>query len=227
MLDWEKILFNDAPLSFLVEIVLRSTIMFLALIVVLKMTGKRGIKQLSIFEMVIIISLGSAAGDPMLYEDVGVVHALVVFIVVLLLYRVITWLIGKSEVVEKFLEGKPECLVDSGRFSFNKFKRESLSPDEFFSELRLRNIEHLGQVKKAYIETSGNISVFFYEDKDVIPGLPILPEIFEKQFEIILKPDSYCCCNCGAIADLKAGRHVCSICEGTKWVLPINTKRVS
>ncbi len=102
MLDWNKILFNDAPISFFFEIVLRSVIMFVALIIVLKIAGKRGIKQLSIFELVIIISLGSAAGDPMLYEDVGVLHAVMVFIVVLLLYRCITWLTGKSELAARF-----------------------------------------------------------------------------------------------------------------------------
>src|SRR5688572_17234972 len=103
MFDWERILFNETPVNFLLEVALRSTIMFLMLLIVLKLAGKRGVKQLSIFEMVIIISLGSAAGDPMFYEDVGIVHALVVFVIVMGLYRFITWLTGKSSWVEKFL----------------------------------------------------------------------------------------------------------------------------
>lgn len=227
MLDWERLFFNDAPASFIPEVVLRSVIMFLTLIFVLKIAGKRGVKQLSIFEMVIIISLGSAAGDPMLYEDVGIVHAIVVFLTVLLLYRLITWLTGKSVLVERFLEGKAECLVDEGRFCVQKFERKSLAQDEFFTELRLRNVEHLGQVKKAYLETTGDVSVFFYEDKDVKPGLPILPELFEQQFGIIPEPALYCCSNCAEVIELTPGKHVCRICHGTTWVLPIRTKRVS
>ncbi len=127
MFDWERILVNDAPAEFLLEVVIRSAIMFLTLLVVLKLAGKRGVKQLSVFEMVIIISLGSAAGDPMFYEDVAILHAIVVFIIVLVLYRFITWLTGKSRGVERFFEGKTECLVDDGKFSMHKFARESLA----------------------------------------------------------------------------------------------------
>jgi uncharacterized membrane protein YcaP (DUF421 family) len=227
MFDWDRILFNEAPGNFLLEVALRSTIMFLMLLLVLKIAGKRGVKQLSIFEMVIIISLGSAAGDPMFYEDVGIAHALVVFLIVLVLYRFITWLTGKSHIVEKFLEGKTECLVDEGKFSFQKFDRESLAQDEFFTELRLRNVDHLGQVKKAYLETSGEISVFFYADNEIKPGLPILPELFEKQFSFIAEPGSYCCCKCGEVGDLSTGKHLCATCKGTKWVLPMQTKRIT
>lgn len=227
MFDWSRILINDLPYSFLIEVVLRSVIMFITLLIVLKLAGKRGIKQLSIFEMVIIISLGSAAGDPMFYEDVGILPALVVFVVVLLLYRGITWLTGKSNIVERFLEGRTECLVDEGKFSVQKFEKESLAQDEFFTELRLRNVDHLGQVKKAYLETTGDVSVFFYADDEVKPGLPILPELFEKQFTEIPKAGTYCCCKCGEVAKLKIGPCTCSGCEGKKWVVPIQTKRVT
>jgi uncharacterized membrane protein YcaP (DUF421 family) len=227
MFDWERILLNDAPINFLLEVALRSTIMFITLLIVLKLAGKRGIKQLSIFEMVIIISLGSAAGDPMFYEDVGILPALVVFVMVLVLYRLITWLTGKVPLVERFLEGKTSCLVDGGKFSFQKFEQESLGQDEFFTELRLRNVDHLGQVEKAYLETTGDVSVFFYRDEEVRPGLPIHPKLFDKQLSKIIQPGSYCCCKCGELTSLTSGQHTCSGCEGTKWVVPIQTKRVT
>lgn len=227
MFDWDRVLFNNESSDFLLEIAFRSMIMFLMLLIVLKLAGKRGVKQLSVFELVIIISLGSAAGDPMFYKDVGIIHGIVVFFVVLLLYRGITWLTGKNKFIERILEGKTECLIDDGKFSVEKFERESLAQDEFFSELRLRNVEHLGQIKAAYLEPSGNLSVFFYEDKNVKAGLPILPELFEKQISIISKPDVYCCCKCGVVSELTKGKQTCGTCQGTKWVLPIDTKRIS
>ena len=227
MFDWDRILFNEAPGTFLLEIVFRTIIMFLALLIVLKLAGKRGVKQLSVFEMVIIISLGSAAGDPMFYEDVGIIHALVVFVIILLLYRFITWLTGKNHLIERFFEGKTECLIDEGRFSIEKFARESLAQDEFFTELRLKNVEHLGQVRKAYLETSGDISVFFYADDDVKPGLPIVPELFNKQASRIVKPGLYCCCKCEELCEISTDGHSCPVCKGTKWIQPIKTKRIT
>ena len=227
MFDWERILVNEAPASFMVEIVVRSVIMFVTLLIVLKLAGKRGVKQLSVFEMVIIISLGSAAGDPMFYEDVGILHALIVFVSVLVLYRFITWLTGKSHVVEVFFEGKTECLVDEGKFSMQKFSRESLAQDEFFTELRLKGVEHLGQVRKAYLETSGDISVYFYEDKEVRPGLPILPELFNCQSSTMTGKGEFCCCRCGALAEITGPVKTCKVCNGTKWVRPLRTRRVT
>jgi uncharacterized membrane protein YcaP (DUF421 family) len=227
MLDLQRILFNNAPADFLLEVALRSTVMFLTLLAVLKLAGKRGVKQLSIFEMVIIISLGSAAGDPMFYEDVGIVHALVVFVVVLVLYRFVTWLTGKSTFIEKLLEGRTECLIDGGKFAMQKFERESLAQDEFFTELRLRNIEHLGQVKKAYIETTGDISIFFYADDDVKPGLPIIPELFNDQCTDIPGTGLYSCCRCGETKTMHTGKQQCPVCKGNKWVAAIHTKRIT
>lgn len=218
---------NDLPYRFLGEVALRSCVMFLTLLIVLKLAGKRGVKQLSIFEMVIIISLGSAAGDPMFYEDVGILPAITVFLVVLLLYRFITWLTGKSPLVEKFLEGKTVCLIDEGKFSVQKFEEESLAQDEFFTELRLRNVDHLGQVKKAYLETTGDVSVFFYDDDETRAGLPIHPALFEQQLTTIVQPGSYCCCKCGELKSLVTGTHTCRICKGTKWVVPLQTRRIA
>lgn len=225
MFDWQRILMNDAALQFLLEVALRTTIMFVVLLVILKLAGKRGIKQLSIFEMVIIISLGSAAGDPMFYEDVGIIPAVVVLIVVVLFYRIITWLTGKSTTVEKLLEGKTVCLLTDGVLTKN-FDEESLGQDELFTFLRLKNVEHLGQVKKAYLETSGDVSVFFFEDKNVKPGLPVLPELFDKQLCVLEIPGRYCCRRCGRLAELGKGAHQCESCGCDTWIAALDTKRV-
>lgn len=226
-LEWQRILFNELPAHFLIEVAIRSTVMFVILLVVLKLTGKRGIKQLSVFETVIIISLGSAAGDPMFYEDVGLVPAIGVFIMVLILYRLVTWLTGKSPWFEKMIEGQTECLIDHGKFSPNKFERESLSQDEFFTELRLQSIEHLGQVRQAYLETTGDVSVFFYEDEDVRYGLPITPQLFCKKTLTITIEGMYSCSKCGNTKRIASGKHTCDVCSNQHWVASINTRRIA
>lgn len=225
--EWQRILFNDLPAHFLAEVALRSVIMFILLLIVLKLTGKRGIKQLSVFETVIIISLGSAAGDPMFYEDVGLVPAFGVFVIVLVLYRSVTWLTGKSPAFERLMEGKTECLITDGQFAPDKFEREDLSHDEFFTELRLKSVEHLGQVRKAYIETTGDVSVYFFEDEEVKPGLPVLPELFKTKSKVLKEPGLYACSHCGSTEQLAAGGYKCRVCGNMEWVRAISTKRIT
>ena len=225
--EWERLMFNELPGIFLFEVIFRSTIMFLIVLIALRATGKRGVKQLSIFETVIIIALGSAAGDPMFYEDVGIIPALVVFTTVILLYRGVTWLTGKSKWFEKIVEGKTVCLISEGTFSIKEFKKESLAQDEFFSELRVKSIEHLGQVKNAYLEPSGELSVFFYDDEEVLPGLPILPHLYGKKNKLVEKGGCYACAFCGNVKNLEPGTTSCSKCKRKEWVPAIKTLRIA
>lgn len=225
--EWNRLLFNELPGVFLLEVIFRSTVMFIILLLTLKLAGKRGVKQLSIFETVIVIALGSAAGDPMFYEDVGIVPAGIVFLVIIVLYRTVTWLTGKSKKFEEFIEGKTECLINNGKFSVTSFKKETLAQDEFFSELRVKSIEHLGQVKHAFIEPSGEISVFFYDDKEIGYGLPILPALFNKKSNIIPANGIYSCTFCGHTEEQKSGTAKCHVCKKEEWVEAINTKRIT
>jgi uncharacterized membrane protein YcaP (DUF421 family) len=224
--EWNRVLTNELPLVFLLEVIFRTAVMFSFLLVALRFTGKRGVKQLSIFEIVIIIALGSAAGDPMFYEDVGILPAICVFAVVISFYRFVTWLTGKSKWFEELLEGKTELLIENGVFSMLKFEKEDIAQDEFFSELRLRSIEHLGQIRYAFLEPSGNISVFYFKDEEVIPGLPLIPALFCKKSKTIPLEGIYSCANCGHTRNQTPGTAVCPVCEEEEWVEAINTLRV-
>lgn len=225
--EWERVLLNELPIEFLLEVIFRSAIMFIVLLLTLRLTGKRGVKQLSVFETVIIIALGSAAGDPMFYEDVGLIPAITVFTVIILLYRFVTFLVGKSKKFEEFIEGKTECLVVDGKFAIDTFKKESLAQDEFFTELRLKSVEHLGQVRNAYLETSGEVSIFFYKDEDVKYGLPILPQLFLQKNQSIPADGIYACTFCGQTESHQAGAATCKNCRKTEWVAAIKTLRIT
>ena len=225
--EWNRLFFNELPEIFILEVIFRSTVMFTILLLTLKLAGKRGVKQLSIFETVIIIALGSAAGDPMFYEDVGIVPAAIVFLTIIVLYRAVTWLTGKSKKFEEFIEGKTECLIQDGKFSISSFKKETLAQDEFFTELRIKSIEHLGQVKNAFIETTGEVSVFYYEDKDVQFGLPILPAAFNEKSKIITADGIHACTFCGHTEEQKPGTARCKVCKKDEWVPAIKTLRIT
>ena len=225
--EWPRVLMNELPLEFLLEVVFRSLVMFVLLLVFLRLAGKRGVKQLSVFEVVIIVGLGSAVGDPMLYENVGLLPGMVVVIVVILFYKLITILTAKYRWLEIFLEGKPKCLVTNGEFELEGLNKENLSPDEFFTELRINSVEHLGQIRCAYLETSGEVSIFYKTDTEVGYGLPILPELFQDSFTEISTEDNYACAFCGHVHYIETKTHACKRCGNDVWVKAINTLRIS
>ncbi len=225
--DWNSLLLGAENWPFLLETLLRTFIMFIVILAGLRLLGKRGVKQLSIFELVAIISLGSAAGDPMLYKDVGILPAVLVFVVIIVLYSLVTYLVGRNKQFERLMEGKPLTLINEGVFSINNFSKEALGADEFFAELRIQGVSHLGQIEEAIIESSGDISIFYYKDEDVKYGLPIMPGTLDKAQKVINEIDYYACVFCGFTDKLQPiAKHICPECEKTEWVKATNKLRI-
>lgn len=228
LIDWKQVLLGDNEWKFLVETAFRTIMMFIIILTGLSILGKRGVRQLSVFELVVIIGLGSAAGDPMFYKDVGILPAFIVVVIIVGLYILVTYLVGKSKKIEVLLEGKPVCLIKDGRFSIHNFNKDSLARDEFFSELRMQSVSQLGQIELAISETSGKISIIFYPDEEVQYGLPILPDGFKDEAEEIREAGFYSCTFCGHTDELKpATTHICKECQKKQWVKASNKKRVS
>lgn len=219
---------EEVDFTFLFEVAFRTFFMFGILLIFLKLSGKRSIAQLSLFEIALIVGLGSAAGDPMFYHDVGLLPILVVFLVIGLLYKALTNLTLKSEKAEKLIEGKTEPLLRNDLMITENLDSQALSYDEFFGFLRMMHVEHLGQIRAAYHEINGDISIFFYTDEEVKPGLPILPEALRFSFSTIESEGMHSCTKCGFTGNYKAGvSPKCIICSNDKWVRSSRSKRIS
>ncbi|MDM1758121.1 MULTISPECIES: DUF421 domain-containing protein [Acinetobacter] len=219
-----RIFIHDSSFSFILEIILRCIIMYLMIIIFLRFSGKRGVRQLSIFEIAIILCLGSIAGDPMFTEDLPLIQALTVFVSILVLYRCTTYLTMKSKKIESLLEGKPMYIVQDGMLVLEGIKNEKYSYDEFFSEMRQQQIEHLGQIKIALLETEGCLSLIPFHDSEVKWGLPIFPDEYKQTIDYY--PERfYSCMFCGNTRLIKKINEICERCQKQHWVLSINTKR--
>src|SRR5215213_8823119 len=108
--SWRTLLLGEEEWGFLPEVLLRSALMFLVAVIALRLIGKRGIMQ-GVFELVLIITLGSAAGDPMFYKKVGLLPAILVFFTIIVMYRIINYYVAKYKAFEHLIEGKHIRLV--------------------------------------------------------------------------------------------------------------------
>lgn len=216
--DLHRMALDKVPLDFLWEVALRSLYTFVLVFLFLKITGRRGVRQMSLFEVLIILTLGSAAGDVAFYEDVPMLPVLVVFITLAVLYRVVMWLMSHSEKLEDLLEGKPAIVVQEGEFAWEKLGKENMTEFEYFMELRISGVDHLGQIRLAILETNGQLSVFYYADDEVKPGLCILPDEFAPRYTTVPDPGEYACAKCSRVQVMKAGEHqLCPRCANPEW----------
>lgn len=174
--DWPRLLFGpDGSLLLLLELVFRTGVIFLWLLFLLRMTGKRGLAQLSPLEFAIVIALGSAAGDPMLYTEVPLLQAMLVLTIVVGLQRGVSRLMNRSRKLETFVDGVPMELMRDGVILDGALRRSQLSQEDLFERLRPEGVEQLGQVRRVYLEQGGHLSVFLLPEAQGRPGLPIVP----------------------------------------------------
>lgn len=224
--DWQKFFLNDLPLTFLGEVALRVCIAYAVVFTFLKISGRRGVQQLSLFEVVIILTLGSASGDVTFYDDVPVLPVLMVFVVLLALYRATTWCMSHFPPVARLVEGEVITLIADGRYVVENLDRLNISENEFLMELRQQGIEHLGQVRLALVEVDGQLSTYCYPDEQVRPGLSVLPPEHREVFTAVDRAGLYACTHCGNVEKLNENSaSQCARCSRTRWSAALSRAR--
>ncbi|MGM8899263.1 MULTISPECIES: DUF421 domain-containing protein [unclassified Psychrobacter] len=221
-MDLASIFIHDTTWAFAAEIVIRVVVMFSMIIIFLRFTGKRGVRQLSIFELTIILSLGSIAGDPMFTEDLPIIQALLIMSIVIIMYRLCTWMMMKYQPFEDLLEGKSLYIVEDGTLVLDKIKRGKMSHDEFFAEMRQQGVEHLGQVRVGLLETDGSFSLLLFAPDETQYGLPLFPKQYQATDEIDPK-HCYACMHCGYVDYIIKPDQRCVRCECKSWAKALDS----
>jgi uncharacterized membrane protein YcaP (DUF421 family) len=224
--DFHRIFIGDLPATFMLEIVFRTLIMYAYTIVLLRFLGKRGMGQLSTLEVAIIICFGSAVGDPMLGIDVPILHGMIAITTIAFLQVGMERVINRNKRIEMLMEGKADCLVNNGVIMVDVLKKNNLSHEDLFRGLRDNEVKHLGQVYKAFFETSGSVSVMFHPSKNIKAGLSVMPEelvppsAFSFANDQVEIENIYCCNNCGNPKLYKEGQLFtpCKHCSCVRWV---------
>lgn len=225
-LELQRMLLDQFPPLFLLEVAVRALFAFIAVFVFLKVSGRRGIRQLSVFELVIILTLGSAAGDVSFYEDVPLLPVAAVFITLLCLYRLTVALMTRSPRFGAWLEGKPLTIIRDGIYDLRNLDSHQISADEFFMELRQQGVEHLGQVRLAILETDGEVSLYFHSPDEVRPGLSVLPPEHRPTYRHVPASDLYACTHCGFPQVIDTDQAMaCHRCGNPTWSKALASQR--
>ena len=154
-----------------IEVVLRTLLAILVLFIFTKILGKRQIAQLSYFEYITGITIGSITAYVSLDLDanwyLGVV-ALFVWTSVTYIFEYVTL---KSKVARDIIDGKGEVIIKDGKVLEDNLKKAHLTADELLEQLRLKNAFKLSDVEYAVLESNGNLSVLLNK-----VNLPLTPQ---------------------------------------------------
>ncbi len=141
------------------DLVLRSAVIYFALLIGLRLTGKREVGQFTIFDLVLVLLVANAVQPAMTGPDSSLVGGVLIITVLLAINLAVSQLQIHSPRLRTLLGGDPTVLVHDGQWRDTALEREGVDRDECLMAFREHGIDGVSDVKLAVLEVDGTISV--------------------------------------------------------------------
>lgn len=144
---------------------IRVSILYILVLIIMRLMGKREIGQMQPFELVIAIMIADLASVPMSDTGIPIFHGIIPILALLLFQLIISFINLKSIKLRKIICGKPQILIYRGKIDEEALKKEKITINELQERLRQKDIYTLGDVEYAILETSGEMSIIQKPEK--------------------------------------------------------------
>jgi uncharacterized membrane protein YcaP (DUF421 family) len=144
------------------EVVIRTTIIFLVAFIIIRIRGRKQLAQLTLFDILIVIALGSAVGDVMIYpeEVVSLLRSIIAICTIAVLIHVFEYLACRApKKIAKMVYGDSAIIIKNGKLIKKNFAKTNLTEDQLRAKLREKNIQYYSEAKIVRLESDGEISV--------------------------------------------------------------------
>lgn len=146
-------------------VIIRTLILYTAVVVFLRIMGKRQIGQLQPYELVVIIMISELAAIPMQNTGIPIINGLVPIFILFAAEVVLSFTALKSERARGVICGKPSILIANSRINEEEMRRLRYNINDLLEQLRLKDVTNISDVEYAILETGGQLSVIFKSQK--------------------------------------------------------------
>ena len=154
--DWQALFGIEKSI---LELFIRGTVMYWFLFVVFRFILRRDVGAIGIADVLLIVVIADAAQNAMDDGYESITEGMVLVATLVFWNYLTNWLSYRSRAFERFAEPHPLLLVKDGRVLQHNMRKEMITEDELLSKLREHSIESPGEVRWAYMESDGQISV--------------------------------------------------------------------
>lgn len=153
-------------------LIYRTAIIFLVIMIIIRILGKREVGELSIFDLVIILIIANVGSIGIENEELFS-HALLGLVCIFLIQKLVTLLFLKFSKLRYLSDGEPRILIMNGKMNYEAMKKEKYTIDDLICQMRNNQIIDIEEIDLAILETSGELSCFKKKDINKIV-LPII-----------------------------------------------------
>ena len=141
------------------RVLISGVLTYAALIIILRVSGKRTLSKMNMFDYVITVALGSLFATIVISKDVALVEGVAAIGLLAILQYLIAWWTIRSKAAERVIKGEPALLVYQGEMLAAPMKRERISEDDIYAVLRSNDIHDLADAGAVVLETDGSLTV--------------------------------------------------------------------
>jgi len=145
--------------SGLLRVVIVGTLAYLALVLLLRVSGKRTLSKMNAFDFIVTVALGSTLATVLLSKDVALAESITAFALLIGLQYLITWLSVRSRSVENLVKAEPTLLLFQGRFLHEALRRQRVTEAEVRAALRSQSVANVEDAGAVVLETDGSLTV--------------------------------------------------------------------
>ena len=136
-----------------------SVVGFAALIVLLRVSGKRTLSKMNVFDFVFVVAVGSVFASTIISKDVTLVEGLVALSTLVVIQIFLAELAARSPLAERIINGEPALLLSRGKFIPRALKRERVTEEEIRAAIRAKGITRVEDVDAVVLENDGTLTV--------------------------------------------------------------------
>lgn len=158
----------------------RTIILYILVLIIIRIMGKRQVGQLQPFELVVTIMLAELATVPMEDKDIPLIDGIIPLVTILLAQVLLSYVSLNSQRVRRIICGTPSIVIRDGQIQETELKRLRFNLNDLLEQLRIKNVANIADVEFAIFETNGNLSVILKSQKrPVTPADLSLPTSYE------------------------------------------------
>jgi len=141
------------------QIIIRATVVYVAVVLAMRLTGRRSLGQRNAVDLVLILIVANAVQNAMIGADTSLVGGLIAAATLFVVDSGMNRLLRRNSRLKAVFTGSPVVLVNHGQVIESNLKRESITDDELMEALREHGIEAISQVKLGVLEMDGSLSI--------------------------------------------------------------------
>lgn len=147
-------------------IIIATLLIFIAIILLTRLSGKRSFSKMSSFDFASTIAIGSIIASGILLKDVTPSTAIIALTAIFALQTLIAYL-RRFGIIHKIIDNQPLLLMDGSTILVKNLKKARITEDDLRSKLRAANVLDISEVRAVVLESTGNLSVLHTSDKSV------------------------------------------------------------